>query len=54
MNMIGNLGGFVSSNAFPFLSRITGSASAYFYAAALLNLAGAACWIQMRPRKSRG
>ncbi|MCL6546417.1 MAG: MFS transporter [Bryobacteraceae bacterium] len=51
MNMVGNLGGFVSSNAFPFLSRITGSASAYFYAAALLNLAGAACWVQMRPRK---
>ncbi|MGQ9635284.1 MAG: MFS transporter [Bryobacteraceae bacterium] len=51
MNMVGNLGGFVSSNAFPFLSRITGNASAYFYAAALLNLAGAACWLQMRPRK---
>jgi len=53
MNMIGNLGGFVSSNAFPFLSRITGSASTYFYAAALLNLAGAVCWVQMRPRKSQ-
>jgi ACS family glucarate transporter-like MFS transporter len=52
MNMIGNLGGFVSSNAFPFLSRVTGSAAAYFYAAALLNLAGAACWTQMRPKKA--
>lgn len=52
MNMIGNLGGFVSSNAFPFLSRITGSAAAYFYTAALLNLVGAACWTRMKPKRS--
>ncbi|MCC7176312.1 MAG: MFS transporter [Bryobacterales bacterium] len=50
MNMVGNLGGFVSSNAFPFLSRLTGSANAYFYTAALLNLTGVLCWVWMRPR----
>ncbi len=49
MNMVGNLGGFVSSNAFPFLHRLTGSAGTYFYTAALLNLAGLACWAWMKP-----
>jgi ACS family glucarate transporter-like MFS transporter len=53
MNMVGNLGGFVSSNAFPLLNRLTGSANTYFYTAALLNLAGLACWIWMKPRAAR-
>lgn len=53
MNMVGNFGGFVSSNAFPFLNRLTGSATTYFYTAALLNLVGLACWIWMKPKAER-
>ena len=48
MNMAGNLGGFVSTNAFPWLRRLTGSAAAYFQAAALLNLVAILCWTAMR------
>jgi ACS family glucarate transporter-like MFS transporter len=48
MNMAGNFGGFVSTNAFPLLRRLTGSAAAYFQAAALLNLAAILCWTAMR------
>lgn len=44
MNMAGNLGGFASTNAFPFLRGLTGHVDAYFYAAALLNVAAIACW----------
>jgi ACS family glucarate transporter-like MFS transporter len=53
MNMLGNLGGFVSANAFPYLHRLTDSAETYFYAAALLNLVGAVCWFWMKPNTSR-
>ena len=49
MNMIGNLGSFVSANAFPFLYGMTGSAFAYFGIAALLNVVAIACWFYMRP-----
>jgi ACS family glucarate transporter-like MFS transporter len=48
MNMAGNLASFVSANAFPFLSRLTGGATAYFLAAALLNFTGMCCWLRMR------
>jgi ACS family glucarate transporter-like MFS transporter len=48
MNMLGNIGSFVSANAFPYLERVTGSASAYFLVAALLNVCGCLCWINMR------
>lgn len=51
MNMVGNFGGFVSANAFPFLTRLTGSSASYFYTAALLNLLGLTCWILMKPRE---
>jgi ACS family glucarate transporter-like MFS transporter len=47
MNMAGNLGSFVSANAFPFLHRVTGDASGYFIAVALLNIVGALCWTKM-------
>ena len=53
MNMVGNLGGIASSNAFPFLSRLTGSANTYFYTAALLNLVGLLCWIRMKPKPAQ-
>jgi ACS family glucarate transporter-like MFS transporter len=48
MNMLGNLGAFVSANAFPYLYGLTGSASTYFVAAAVLNTVGALCWFRMR------
>ena len=50
MNMIGNIGSFVSANAFPYLYGLTGSASSYFSVAALLNVVAVACWFYMRPR----
>jgi ACS family glucarate transporter-like MFS transporter len=49
MNMLGNLGSFASANAFPWLYSWTGSASAYFAVAALLNLLSIVCWARMRP-----
>jgi MFS transporter, ACS family, glucarate transporter len=48
MNMAGNFGGFVSTNAFPFLRSLTGSPSTYFQAAALLNAVAILCWFSMR------
>jgi ACS family glucarate transporter-like MFS transporter len=47
MNMVGNLGSFVSANAFPFLFGITGSAGAYFTVTALMNVAAIFCWLRM-------
>ena len=52
MNMLGNLGGFVSANAFPFLRSLTGGSTAYFCTAALLNLLGLVCWVWMKPRRA--
>jgi ACS family glucarate transporter-like MFS transporter len=51
MNMAGNFGGFVSTNAFPLLRGLTGSAAAYFHVAALLNVAAILCWWSMRSVK---
>jgi ACS family glucarate transporter-like MFS transporter len=48
MNMLGNIGSFVSANAFPWLYTLSGSASAYFLAAAALNVISIACWLGMR------
>lgn len=48
MNMLGNFGSFVSANAFPFLHGLTGSASAYFLAAALMNAGAVICWLRMK------
>jgi ACS family glucarate transporter-like MFS transporter len=50
MNMVGNIGAFASATAFPYLFALAGSAAPYFYVAAALNLAGALCWLQMRPK----
>lgn len=47
MNTAGNLGSFVSANAFPFLQGLTGTASAYFLLVAVLNVAAALCWLGM-------
>lgn len=48
MNMLGNIGSFVSANAFPYLHGLTGSASAYFWVAASINVAAVVCWVKMR------
>ena len=48
LNMIGNLGAFVSGLAFPYLHKLTGSANTYFAVAALLNAVGVICWLGMR------
>ncbi len=48
MNMVGNLGAFVSASAFPALARWNGGdAGLYFLVAATLNAASAFLWIRM-------
>ena len=48
MNMVGNLGGFVSASVFPALARWNGGdASLYFLVAALLNVTSAIFWLRM-------
>jgi len=57
MNMVGNLGAFVSASAFPALARWNGGdAGLYFLVAATLNLASAFLWLRMplRERRSNG
>ncbi|MBA2355374.1 MAG: hypothetical protein H0V80_11980 [Acidobacteria bacterium] len=49
MNMVGNAGSFVSSLTFPLLLQSTGSAAAYFYLAAVLNVVAILCWTRVRP-----
>jgi ACS family glucarate transporter-like MFS transporter len=50
MNMVGNIGSFVSASTFPVLLKLTGSASAYFWTAAALDVAALFCWLAMRPQ----
>lgn len=52
MNMVGNIGSFVSSLAFPFLFGLTGSAFTYFGVAAILNVLSIACWQGMKPGRA--
>lgn len=48
MNMVGNLGAFVSASAFPALARWNGGdAGLYFLLAATLNLTSALLWLRM-------
>lgn len=51
MNMVGNVGSFVSATAFPYLLGLTGTASAYFAVAAALNVAAVFCWLGMGPKE---
>jgi len=53
MNMFGSIGALVSANAFPFLQQRTGTSSAYFWLAALLDAAGILCWSRMNSVTSR-
>jgi MFS transporter, ACS family, glucarate transporter len=52
MNMVGNLGSFVSSITFPVLLDATGSANAYFYLAATFNLLAIGCWSRIHPHRA--
>jgi ACS family glucarate transporter-like MFS transporter len=54
MNMVGNIGSFVSSVTFPYLLDLTHSAQSYFFLAAFMNLAAAAFWLRVRPGDARG
>jgi ACS family glucarate transporter-like MFS transporter len=49
MNMMGSLGSFCSSLAFPYLLKITGKPQTYFLTAATLNVGAILCWLAMRP-----
>jgi ACS family glucarate transporter-like MFS transporter len=49
MNMMGSLGSFCSSLAFPYLLKVTGKPQAYFLTAAALNVVAILCWIGVRP-----
>lgn len=53
MNMAGNIGSFISANAFPWLYGMTGSANSYFGVAALLNVAAIGCWFYMTPPRGQ-
>lgn len=47
MNTAGNLGSFVSANAFPWIQAWFGSANPYFYLLCVLNIASALAWTRM-------
>lgn len=51
MNMIGNVGSFISSVTFPWLLAVTGSAATYFYVAAGINAIATLCWWRIRTER---
>jgi ACS family glucarate transporter-like MFS transporter len=51
MNMAGNLGSFVTSLAFPYLAKWTGSDMTYFYMAAALNVVAVFLWLSIDPKR---
>jgi MFS transporter, ACS family, glucarate transporter len=53
MNMFGNIGAFVSANAFPYLHRLTGDARSFFAVAVFLNVIAIFCWFLMRPGREK-
>ena len=50
--MAGNVGSFITSLAFPYLLKWTGSPMPFFYIAATLNVIAIALWMQTDPRIS--
>ncbi len=52
MNMAGNLGSFITSLAFPYLLKWTGSPMPYFFVAAGLNLIAIVLWTIVNPTKT--
>ncbi|RXP46461.1 MFS transporter [Lutibacter sp. HS1-25] len=51
MNMAGNLGGFATALAFPYLQAWTGANEPFFYTAAVLAFIAIICWLNMDPLK---
>lgn len=51
MNMAGNIGAFITSLAFPYLVKWTGSTEPFFYIAAGLGFVAIICWRFMNPEK---
>lgn len=51
MNMAGNLGSFVTSLAFPYLLAWTGTATAFFFVGAALNVLAAGLWLLVKPER---
>lgn len=51
MNMAGNIGAFITSLAFPYLVKWTGSTEPFFYIAASLGFLAIICWRFMNPEK---
>jgi ACS family glucarate transporter-like MFS transporter len=49
MNMMGALGSFANSLAFPHLLNITGDVQTYFWLTAALNVFAILCWLGVRP-----
>ncbi len=52
MNMVGNLGSFTTSLAFPYLHSFMGSHKPFFYLAAGLNVVAIFMWFRIRPDRS--
>lgn len=52
MNMVGNLGAFVTSLAFPYLHGWTGTHKPFFYLAAGLNMVAIVMWFRIRPDRT--
>ena len=48
MNTAGNLGSFVSANAFPWLQSAFGTAGPYFFLVCAMNLLSGLAWTRMR------
>jgi ACS family glucarate transporter-like MFS transporter len=53
MNMAGNIGSFVSANAFPYLQTLTGGTSAYFLMVAAMSVGSGLCWLGMTGRQEK-
>jgi ACS family glucarate transporter-like MFS transporter len=52
MNTAGNLGSFVSANAFPWMESAFGSAGPYFFLVCAMNVLSAAAWTGMRRQRA--
>ena len=52
MNMVGNLGAFLTALSFPYLKSALGSHQPFFYFAAGLNLLAIFLWFQIKPDRS--
>lgn len=49
MNMVGNLGAFLTALIFPYLKDWSGSDEPFFYIGVMLNLLGILCWLKINP-----